>query len=164
VDVTATTLTIPKSKTDAGERTIPIPEVLLPLVQALKASSDDGYLISGLTPAGADRNRYKLVGKRLGTAMDRAWPADKPTFYQLRHTAITLMSEAGNHLWVVRMVIGQKGQSVLEVHYLAKDNLELMKKALSAVTFGAHVDDYVRSNGATVSISRTTSTRRRREG
>lgn len=163
-DVTSTTLTIPKSKTDAGERTIPIPEVVQPLVQALKASSDDGYLISGLTPAGADKNRYKLVGKRLGTAMDRAWPVDKPTFYQLRHTAVTLMSEAGNQLWVVRMVIGQKGKSVLEVHYLAKDSLELMKKALSAVTFGAHLDDYVRSNGATVSISRTTSTRRRREG
>lgn len=164
VDVTATTLTIPKSKTDAGQRTIPIPEVLLPLVQALEASSDDGYLISGLTPDGADKNRYKLVGKRLGTVMDRVWPVDKPTFYQLRHTATTLMSEAGNHLWVVRMVIGQKGQSVLEVHYLAKDNLELMQKALSAVTFGAHVDDYVRATGAKVSISRITSTRRRREG
>lgn len=158
-DVTATTLTIPKSKTDAGERTIPIPEILLPLVKALSVNSDDGYLISGLIPAGPDKNRFKLLGKRLGTAMDRVWPNDKPTFYQLRHTAITQMSEAGNPLWVVRAVIGQKGKSVLEVHYLAKENMDLMSKTLSAITFGPQVDAYVRAQGASVTISRRSSSR-----
>ncbi len=159
-DVTAATLTIPKSKTTDGERTIPIPQILLPLVDALKTNSYDGYLISGLMPAGPDKNRFKLLGKRLGTAMDRVWPDGKPTFYQLRHTAITLMSEAGNPLWVVRAVIGQKGKSILEVHYLAKENMDLMSKTLSAVTFGPDVDAYVRAEGASASISRRSSSRR----
>lgn len=158
-DVTSTTMTIRKSKTDAGERTIPIPDVLLPLIEALKATSDDAYLISGLQPAGPDKNRFKLLGKRLGTAMDRVWPTGKPTFYQLRHTAITQMSDAGNPLWVVRAVVGHKGKSELEVHYLSKENMDLKRRSLSAITFGAAVDAYVRTEGAVVSITRKTSGR-----
>jgi integrase len=143
-DVTDTTLSINRSKTDAGERTIPIPVQLRQLVATLAATSTDGWLLPGLRPSGKDGDRYKLIGKRLQTLRSRLKLPPSLLIYSLRHTGITLMTEAGHPEWLRQLVAGHEGGStIMARHYVKSKNVEMMAEAMTAITFGDIVDAYV---------------------
>ena len=113
LDVSETTLTINTSKTEAGERTIPIPPQLRALVSTLAAQSLDGWLLPGLTASGPDQNRYTLIDKRLQTVRKRIGLPRTHDVYSLRHTGITLMTEAGYHEWLRQLIVGHEGGSTI---------------------------------------------------
>ncbi len=147
-DVTETTLTISRSKTQAGERTIPIPPQLRGLVSRLAGQSSDGWLLSGLTTSTPDDNRFKFIGKRLQTVRKRVGLEKTLQVYSLRHTGITLMTEAGHPEWLRQLIFGHEGGStIMAKHYVKSKNLELMAEAMAAITFGEAVDAYVILNG-----------------
>lgn len=147
-DVTETTLAINRSKTQAGERTIPIPPQLRGLVSRLTVQSSDGWLVSGLTTSTPDDNRFKLIGKRLQTVRKRVGLDKTLQVYSLRHTGITLMTEAGHPEWLRQLIVGHEGGStIMAKHYVKSKNLELMAEAMAAITFGEAVDAYVILNG-----------------
>jgi len=149
LDVTENTLTINTSKTEAGERTIPIPPQVRALVSALAAQSSDGWLLPELTASGPGKNRYTLIGKRLQTVRKRIGMHTTHDVYSLRHTGITLMTEAGHPEWLRQLIVGHEGGStIMAKHYVKSKNLELMAETMSAISYGDAVDDYVirRSN------------------
>ncbi|WNH47241.1 tyrosine-type recombinase/integrase [Stenotrophomonas aracearum] len=147
-DVTETTLTIKRSKTQAGERTIPIPPQLRDLVSRLAGESSDGWLLSGLTTSTPDDNRFKLIGKRLQTVRKRVGLHQTLQVYSLRHTGITLMTEAGHPEWLRQLIVGHEGGStIMAKHYVKSKNMELMAEAMNAITYGVAVDKYVMDFG-----------------
>lgn len=150
VDVTDSTLTITKSKTTAGERTLPLPATLVPLVKALVTSSRDGYLIPGLTATGPDGDRYKLLGKRSQTIRNRLHMGKSHPLYSLRHTVVTLMTEARVPKELRQRIVGHIGadSAVIDRHYDLSTMLPAMVEALAHVTYGAEVDSYVTTTGA----------------
>ena len=54
------------TKTDAGDRGIPIHTDIQQMVERLKQTSTDGYLIPELSDANATKDRSKGIGKRFG--------------------------------------------------------------------------------------------------
>lgn len=150
-DVTASTLTITKSKTTAGERILPLPATLVPLVQALVSSSQDGYLIPDVTATGPDGDRYKLLGKRSQTVRTRVGIGKEYPLYTLRHTVVTQMTEARVPKELRQRIVGHIGadSAVIDRHYDLSTMLPAMSDALAHVSYGPKVDSYVTNTGAT---------------
>ena len=65
VDIAAENFTIRDSKTPSGNRQVPIHDQLKGLIKELKNTSQDGYLLSGLSED-KDGKRSGAIGKRFG--------------------------------------------------------------------------------------------------
>lgn len=119
-----------RDKTKTGKvRTLPIPAQLLPvLVEAMEASS------SALVFPEADgtlQRADKQWSRTLRTAYARAGLPVPPTlrWYDLRHAAATLLTEAGCMPAVVRKVLGHTPRDTTEGVYLHL-SLDVMRKEL----------------------------------
>ena len=66
MDVKDDRISLPDSKTDAGERDIPIHRDIQQVIERLKQTSTDGFLFSGLTCNNEFGDRSKAIGQRYG--------------------------------------------------------------------------------------------------
>ncbi|MEJ1378485.1 MAG: tyrosine-type recombinase/integrase [Candidatus Sedimenticola sp. (ex Thyasira tokunagai)] len=99
---------IPEGKTESSVRDVPIHPVIQQLVEDLKETSKDGYLISGLKRGGEDNKRYHLIGKRFGTALRQgAKMTDKRVvFHSLRKNFSSALENAGVPVTTAEQIVG----------------------------------------------------------
>lgn len=91
-----TCLQIEESKTNAGNRTVPVHPEIQELVQTLVTDSTDGYLVSGVNSKGGKDRRADVLGKRYGRLVrhDCQLPSTK-VFHCFRNTVATKLESAG---------------------------------------------------------------------
>lgn len=91
-----TCLKIEESKTNAGNRTVPIHPDIHELVQTLIIDSTDGYLVTGVKSKGGKDRRADVLGKRYGRLVrnDCKLPKSK-VFHCFRNTVATKLESAG---------------------------------------------------------------------
>jgi integrase len=83
------------SKTDAGDRTIPIHKAIRPLVEALMAHHDpEGYLIH-TTAENVLGERGMALGKRFGILKTKAGHGPSLVFHSIRKTVATALQDCG---------------------------------------------------------------------
>lgn len=113
-------ITIRKSKTISGVRTVPIATKILPLIKQWK-NKKTLYLITSITKKRLSYQNY----------INSYW---HPLMYQLqfnhrphdtRHTCITLLTEANVDQRIIRQIVGHKGDSLTENIYT---HIDIYKK------------------------------------
>ena len=93
-DIAAESFTIRDSKTPSGNREVPIHDELKKLIEELKNSSQDGYLLSGLSED-KDGKRSGAIGKRFGRLKNQLGFERRYVFHSFRKTVVTLLEQAG---------------------------------------------------------------------
>ena len=91
-----TCLKIEESKTNAGNRTVPIHPKIQDLVKTLITDSTDGYLVTGVNSKGRRDRRADVLGKRYGRLVrnDCKLPKSK-VFHCFRNTVATKLESTG---------------------------------------------------------------------
>jgi integrase len=106
-DVTDDRISLPDSKTDAGERDIPIHRDIQQVIERLKQTSTDGFLFSGLTCNNEFGDRSKAIGQRYGRLKRKLGFTDKVhSFHSFRSTLATQLLNAGVPLEFAARIIG----------------------------------------------------------
>jgi integrase len=105
-DIHTAHIEIPEAKTEAGKRNVPLHPLIKPLVQCLKKTSSEGYLIKGLTRSGADGKRAHYITKRFGRMKVRLGLTDSGLVFQpLRNTFIHACENAGVPENVAKLIV-----------------------------------------------------------
>ncbi|SOR32031.1 Putative phage integrase (fragment) [Methylorubrum extorquens] len=93
---------IPQGKTESARRIMPVHRAVWPIIQRRIASSLDGWIFSGLTPAGPDGKRSWIVVKRYATfrqaVLGQSGGVD---FHSFRRSFATYLERASTHSMAV---------------------------------------------------------------
>lgn len=123
VDLPGRCFKILEAKTQAGIRTVPIAEKIVPYFEYWLNLNDCEYLLS--TPEGKHfeyRNYYDSYWTPLMQALDMN---HKP--HDTRHTCVSLMAAAKVDERVIKKIVGHKGQGVTETVYTHFEIAELLE-------------------------------------
>ena len=143
-DIHTAHIEIPEAKTEAGKRDVPLHPVIRPLVQHLKKTSTDGYLIEGLTRGGADGKRAHYIMKRFGRMKVRLGLTDSClVFHSLRNTFIHQCENAGVPENVAKLIVGHSRQSQTFGGYSPGVNDRVLQRETRKVSYGKRVDGLV---------------------
>lgn len=93
-NVTPEALKIDDSKTAAGQREVPIHATIKDLVAKLKATSTDGYLLTGLT-FNKYGDRSNAIGKRFGRLKRSVGFDERYVFHSIRKGVSTQLEQQG---------------------------------------------------------------------
>lgn len=112
-----------ESKTEAGIRTVPIAEKIVPLFEYWMTKNDCEYVLS--TPDNEHflyRNFYDSYWKPLTQQMGLS---HKP--HDTRHTCVSMLTVAGVDERIIKKIVGHKGQGVTEQVYTHFEITELIE-------------------------------------
>ena len=122
VDIPGRSFKILQAKTQAGIRTVPIAEKVVPFFEYWYNLNDCEYLLS--TPEGCHfeyRNYYDSYWTPLVEALNM-----KHTPHDTRHTCVSLLAAAGVDERIIKKIVGHKGQGVTETVYTHFEIAELL--------------------------------------
>jgi integrase len=103
---------VKQGKNHNSIRVVPIHSALTDLVNNLKATSPDGYLIPNLTPAGRSNKRSHNISKRFGRYKTKLGFGKEQDFHSLRRTFATALENAGVPESTISQLMGHKKQSI----------------------------------------------------
>lgn len=93
---------IPQGKTENARRIMPVHRMVWPIIQRRIATSSDGWIFSGLTPAGPDGKRSWIVVKRYATFRQRVLgQGGGVDFHSFRRSFATYLERASTHSMAV---------------------------------------------------------------
>ena len=122
IDLSERCFKIVEAKTDAGIRTVPIADKILPYFEYWYNLNDCEYLLS--TPEGKHfeyRNYYDSYWTPL---VETLGMEHRP--HDTRHTCISLLAAAGVDERIIKKIVGHKGQGVTETVYTHFEIAELL--------------------------------------
>lgn len=125
---------IEDAKTAAGVREVPIHAALLPLLERLKSSSRDGFLLSGLT-LNKYGDRSNAIGKRFGRLKAGMGFGDQHVFHSLRKTLVTLLEDAGVSENLAADLVGHEKPRITYGLYSGGASLATKAEALARVSY-----------------------------
>ena len=128
IDLPGRCFKILEAKTDAGIRTVPIAEKVVPFFEYWYNLNDCEYLLS--TPEGRHfeyRNYYDSYWTPLIEALNM-----KHRPHDTRHTCISLLAAAGVDERIIKKIVGHKGQGVTETVYTHFE-IEELKDAINKI-------------------------------
>lgn len=136
---TSSVLRITDSKTDAGVREVPVHSQLVPLVSELLASSDDGYLLSGL---GTNKyeDRSNAIGKRFGRLKAALGFSKRHGFHSIRATVATLLEQAAVPEGLAADILGHEKQTITYGLYSAGHSIESKRQAVERLAYPTAID------------------------
>jgi integrase len=143
-DVHADWFRVRKSKTNAGERDVPIHSKLAPLVAQLRAAASNGFLLSNLdAPGNQGRkgrgNQYEqrsgAVGKRFGRLKTDAGFGENHVFHSIRHTVATLLENALVPENVSADIVGHEKPTMTYGLYSGGVSLEVKREAIEKLIY-----------------------------
>jgi integrase len=140
VDLNASSIRIPESKTIAGERFIPIHSKLKPMLERMMTESDDDYVISGLS-----KNKYgdrsNAVGKRFGRLKTAEAYGPKHVFHSIRKTFVTMLENKGVGENVAADIVGHEKPRITYGLYSDGATLDVMQEAIERISYDFPADD-----------------------
>lgn len=135
---------VAESKTPAGVRDIPLHPLLVPLVQHLKKTSSDVYLLPGLVGAGEDNKRGHTASKQF-TRLRRKLGVTEPgvRFHSLRANFITALEQARVPVNEIQLLVGHKRPSLALDVYSGGQEFKRLQADVRGATYGKRVDRLV---------------------
>jgi integrase len=125
-------------KSEAGLRTLPVPTVIIPLVEQLARRRDSGgYLIRIAARGGKWGLRGNSIGARFGRLKTRLGYDRRRSFHSLRHSYATMLNAAGTPMAMLRDLLGHEDGNVT-IGYI--DESELRERLIwldKAIQFDA---------------------------
>ena len=105
-DVHSDRFDVVDSKTERGNRSIPIHTDIMQDVERMKQTSADGYLISGLAAKNVTNDRLKEIGKRFGRLKNAlGFENYVHTYHSFRSTLVSRFQSAGvEELFAARII------------------------------------------------------------
>ncbi|WP_085724687.1 tyrosine-type recombinase/integrase [Pseudomonas sp. R37(2017)] len=126
---------IPKAKSVAGVRDIPLHASLVPLYKSLcsQAPANDGYLFKG------GNNKYGIrldrLGKQFGRLKTKAEFSKLHVFHSIRKTTTTELHRAGVGLEVLPYIVGHENKSFTLSVYSGGCSFEQKQEAIQLLHF-----------------------------
>lgn len=130
----ASALHIADAKTAAGIRDVPVHPAIKDLVEALRGSSTDGYLLSGLT-LNKYGDRSNAIGKRFGRLKAELGFGEQHVFHSLRKTVVTLLEDAGVSENLAADIVGHEKPRITYGLYSGGASLKTKAEALARVRY-----------------------------
>lgn len=143
IDVYEDYINISEAKNHNSARKVPIHATLKPLVQKLKETSSDDYLISKLGRGGEDNKRNHLIVKRFSSLLrGKAGIKDKAAVYHcFRNTLANALENAGVQLSTAEQIEGHRRQSMTYGLYSHGVELSVLIESINKVKFDKKVED-----------------------
>jgi integrase len=139
---------IEKGKTKASSRVIPVHPMIQSIIDSLRASSKDEFLIKGINSGGYDDKRSWNFQKKLGRLRDKIGMPDGVVFHSLRNTFATRMENLGIPTNHINQLMGHKHNNMsLDVY---SDGMEIkhLAESINKLTYGEVIDSFIKSNEA----------------
>lgn len=134
VDLEQKTITIVDTKSDAGNRIVPIHTRIFNLIKKQANQSDNEYLFCNLT-----ENKYgdrsNAIGKRFGRLKKELGFNDKHVFHSIRKTFTTALEQADVPENVTADIVGHEKQTMTYGVYSGGTSLIQKRKAIAKVKF-----------------------------
>lgn len=127
-------ISIVASKTEAGQRIIPIHPNIKHRVIELVNNSKDGYLLSGLT-LNKYNDRSNAIGKRFGRLKKKHGYSDRHVFHSIRKTFTTMLENAGVSENVAADIVGHEKPRITYGLYSGGASLQNKKEAIEKITY-----------------------------
>jgi len=126
--------TVDDAKSGAGNRVIPIHSCLKPVVERLRLTSEDDYLLSGLTFNKYD-DRSNAVGKRFGHLKTKLGFDRRYVFHSIRKTVATELENAGVPENVAADILGHEKKTMTYGTYSGGSTFRIKKEALELLQY-----------------------------
>jgi integrase len=133
-EVGAQSFRIGDAKTPAGIREVPIHSELKPLMERLRAESEDGYLLTGLT-FNMYGDRSNAIGKRFGRLKTAMGHGKGHVFHSLRKTLVTMLEDAGVSENLAADIVGHEKPRITYGLYSGGASLATKAEALERVRY-----------------------------
>jgi integrase len=160
--VTDDALRVMEGKNENSVRFIPLHSSIRPMVKRLLATSQDGYLITGLLPGGADDKRSHYVSKTFGDHLRRHKFPAVLTFHGLRRSFAQRCELVGVTETTAAQLLGHHRQGLSYGLYSPGVEFPQLTEAMAKITYGKPVDKLVADLGPTSEITKVS--RRRTVG
>lgn len=134
VDLQKLCLTIEKSKTAAGRRTIPIHSKISGKITELVGKSTDGFLMTELS-VNKYGDRSNAIGKRFGRLKIRLKYGERHVFHSIRKTLVTLLENQGIGENITADIVGHEKPLITYGLYSGGTQLDVMRTALEKITY-----------------------------
>jgi integrase len=132
--VNCAVIQIEDAKTPAGWRQVPVHSKLNATIERLLERSEDGYLLSGLSP-----NKYggrsNAVGKRFGRLKTSMKFGSAHVFHSIRRTVATLLENAGIPENVAADIIGHDKPTMTYGLYSGGATLATKRDAIEKLAY-----------------------------
>jgi len=129
---------ITKSKSEAGLRDVPIHPYIHPLLEDMVTRSTNRYLFSNLTVTGHNE-RSSAISKRFGRLKTKLGYGPHQVFHSFRHTAITMLEQAGVPLNIVMDIVGHGKPNLTFGRYSGGTSMEQRYEAIcNSIDFPFH--------------------------
>jgi integrase len=152
--VTDTALRVMDAKNPNSVRYVPIHPVIAPMVARLLETTNDGHLITGLLPGGADGKRSHYASKYFGDFLRSNGFADTTlNFHSLRRSFAQRCEQAAVPESTAQLLMGHARQSLTYGLYSPGPEFNSLVAAVAKVTYGPTADALVASLAATAAVT-----------
>ena len=134
---------VEKGKTKAAVRDIPVHPLVQPIIDKLKDSAKDEYLISAINSGGYDNKRSWNFQKKLGRLRKKIGIPIEINFHTLRNTFATKMENLGIPTNQISQLMGHKDNNMALDTYSAGMKIEPLIESINKLTYGEEVDSYI---------------------
>ena len=134
VDLKKMTMKISEAKTDAGTRVVPIHDSLETLVKKLSTTSNDGYLLSGLT-FNKYGDRSNAIGKRFGRLKKLLKHSEQHVFHSIRKTFTTQLEDKGVSENLAADIVGHEKPRITYGLYSGGASIDTKREAINKVNY-----------------------------
>ena len=133
-DIAEESFIIKDSKPPSGNREVPSHDKLQDLIKQLKNSSQDGYLLSGLSED-KDGKRSGAIGKRFGRLKNQLGFERRHVFHSFRKTVVTLLEQAGISENLAADIVGHEKPRITYGLYSGGSSLEQKLNAIKKINY-----------------------------
>ena len=135
-DVKHDHLIVTVSKTQAGERKIPIHSEFKPLLQAMITASKDGYVISGIRSKNKYGKRHSAIGQQFGHLKGKlGFKKKQHCFHSFRKTFVTMLDQAGVVERITADIVGHAIQTMTYGVYSAGSSMQQKQDAIEKLEY-----------------------------
>jgi integrase len=143
-----------KAKNENSVRYVPIHPIIEPLVEQLRKTSTDSYLISGLIEGGRDKKRSHFASKAFGRFLRANGFTDNTlNFHSLRRSFTQRAESATVPESTTKLLTGHARQSLTYGLYSPGPEFPTLAAAIAKVSFGPTADTTVVSLAAKATIT-----------
>lgn len=144
-DVTKDYFRVVQGKNNNSIRKVPIHRKITPLITHLKTTSNDEYLLEGLSRGGEDKKRYHVIGNKFNRRKDKIGFGRDTVFHSFRHSLATALENAGVPRDLAELTVGHSAQNRGITYSLYSDGLEhdVLAETLNKAGYGVEVEALV---------------------
>jgi len=135
---------IEKGKTKASARVIPVHPLIESIIDNLKSSSKEEFLIKGINSGGYDNKRSWNFQKMLGRLRKKIGIPNEIKFHTLRNSFATRMENLGIPTNHINELMGHKHNNMSLDVYSAGLSIEHLVESINKLTYGEEIDSFVK--------------------